>query len=434
MPDNKEFTQQELDISADIIALVMRNTAMEFSFLQKAVYSLKTQPTDKVSSVCADYKRLYYNPKWVISKYTKGAVKLRNSLVHCILHSLYLHPSMMSEQSREFDTAADFAVFRMMSSAWLLGGTAGSAIEEFVKKYSVCSTGDLYELAQKDAKAFSKMYSIVSKLKEDDHSGWYLRDEGACESAQGNSPADVAAQEQTWTRLLSDAVIGAKSTGCGNVHGNMFMEIKKPDRFSRFSYLEYIRRFAMQEIVSEDPDTLDMMMYNWGMENLDDTPIVEFSEVREQCTASDIIIAIDMSGSCGGEVAQNFLRQVYTLFEQMNIRSSVNIHVVTFDTELISTRVIRSKSDADELINNYEAHGWGGTDFRCVFDYADNFSKNSRGGKLKGLFFFSDAEGTFPDSKPAYRTTFFVPNESEDFCGIFWGVIPDWVELVHYKD
>ena len=115
MPDNNGFTQQEADVSADIINHVMRTVVADVPFLKKAVYSLKPQPSDKTSSVCADYERLYYNPSWVIEKFRKGSAKLRNCIVHCVLHSLFLHPSIITEQDKDFDTAADFAVFGMMA-------------------------------------------------------------------------------------------------------------------------------------------------------------------------------------------------------------------------------------------------------------------------------------------------------------------------------
>lgn len=459
MRDKNSFTPDELELAAEIISHTIRRTTMELSFLQRAVYSLKTEPADEVETICSDYEYLYYNPKWVITMYTKNKDKLRNAIIHTVLHSLYLHPSMTSEKDDVFDTAADFSVFCMMKSADLLSemSSVESDIDKFIDKYKVSSTAELYELAESDVKAFGKMFSIVSKLKSDNHQMWYTRreknqqnrldapeisgDAAPLEEApeqkgsDSSAAAAISEAEQSWSSLLSHAKVSARSEGFGSKHGNMFMEIKKPDRFSRFSYLEYIRRFAIQEVMSEDPDTFDLMMYTWGMDNLGDTPIIEFSETREQCSATDIIIAIDMSGSCGGDIAVNFLRQIYSLFEQMNIRSSVNIHVVTFDTCIISKKVIRSRKDAYELIKNYKGSGWGGTDFTCVFNYADSFSKENHGKRLKGLFFFSDAMGMFPGTKPSYRTTFFIPENSSFGAGPFWEPdVPDWVEMVHYRD
>ena len=85
-------------------------------------------------------------------------------------------------------------------------------------------------------------------------------------------------------------------------------------------------------------------------------------------------------------------------------------------------------------VNDWEGMGWGGTDFHCVFDYANEFSRQNRGKKLKGLFFFSDAMGPFPSEKPKYRTTFFVPAENDFIDYDSFCYVPDWVELVKYKD
>ncbi|MGN0642122.1 MAG: VWA-like domain-containing protein [Huintestinicola sp.] len=441
------------ELSAEIITHTIRSIASEFPYLQKAVYALKPMPEDNISSVCSDYEYLYYAPRWVAEQYIKDKDKLKKALIHSVLHSLYLHPSMISENDKVFDTAADFAVFCLMNSAELID-TATAAyrkMTDFIGIYNACTTAELYELAESDSKALKMMTSVVNKLKEDDHSLWYTRrkeDVSSDKQSDNNAGGDfksvgnnsdgqsgIPESENIWSGLRAQARSDAQSEGYGSSHGNMFMEIKKPDRFSRFSYLEYLRRFAVREIVGEDPDTLDLIMYTWGMDNLDDTPIIEFSEVRERCTATDIIIAVDMSGSCAGDVAVNFLRQIYTLFEQMNIRSAVNIHVVTFDTQIIEKKIIRSRKDASELVKNYSGEGWGGTDFRCVYEYADKFSENNHGRKLKGLFFFSDAMGIFPDEKPSCKTTFFVPVDNGfTFDQLFFLNIPEWVELVHYVD
>lgn len=243
----------------------------------------------------------------------------------------------------------------------------------------------------------------------------------------GNSKAESA-----WKEMFINA-----SSECsmmyGNQSGNLFCCLTPPDRFSRFSSIEYLKRFVREEIAEDDPETLDMILYTAGLELYEDMPIVEWNEIRERINPSDIIIAIDMSGSCDGDVTANFLRQIYTLFNEMDIRGFVNIHLLFFDTEILGEKIIRTREDAERLVKEYKAWGFGGTDFRCVFSYADNFPQLSGGRQLKGLFFFSDAMGSFPDNKKPYKTTFFVPdsqyseNESYDF-------VPDWIELIHYND
>ncbi|MCH5194855.1 MAG: hypothetical protein J1F11_12910 [Oscillospiraceae bacterium] len=463
------FSKEELELSEEIIRFSMRSGANEFSFLKNPIFSLKTEPTDETASVCADYKKLYYNPKWVMEQFRRNKEKTVNALIHCVLHCLLLHPSMISEEDPVFNAAADLAVLIMMHNA---GAERMNVPDSFLHELTnVCgstSTNDIFKGIRDNAPLLNKVFNVTKKHKWDDHKLWYKKDEkkkkndpgqsgggqdgegqnGKGQGGEGQDGRDngdpvieVSVQmgtgEELWKNMFVQAKAAAQGQGYGSQHGNMFLEVKKPDRFSRFSYKEYIRRFARQEIVAEDPETIDMMLYSAGFEMYGDIALVEFNEVKENAVPSDIIIAIDISGSCSGDVAVNFLRQVYSLFEEMDIRSNVNIHAVTFDTQIIGSAVIRNRKDAEELIKNYSKYtdnGWGGTDFHCVFDYADQFSRNNSGKKLKGLFFFSDGYGAFPDAKKSYRTTFFIPVDRTHGFLDDLSFIPNWVECVRYDD
>lgn len=449
--NEEKFTADELELSSKILDVVLRDIVSENSFLQRPVFALRCEPTAEIDSICADYTNLYYNPKWVIKRYSDKRTSLITSIIHVIIHCLYLHPSMKMENQEIFDTAADFSILMMAYESAIFGITSRvyNMISSFRKRYpESTATTDLYKLALDDPTAFSKMFSIVEKMKLDDHSLWYTKKNGSSEQApqgagqdSGEGGASAAGQaalsaneirkaENEWRGLLYQADAAKRSEGYGSQRGDKSLEIEKPERFSRFSYLEYLRRFAAEGI-EEDMDTLDLAMYNWGMENLGDIPIIEFSEVKENCLPADIIIAVDVSGSCSGEVAANFLRQVYSLFEQLNLRGTLNINVVTFDTEIQSSAVIKSRRDAKSLVNAFPPYGWGGTDFECVFDYAKELSEKK---KVKALFFFSDGDGRFPDDKPKIPTAFFVPSFTLEMDNVDFDNIPEWVELVLYND
>ena len=53
-----------------------------------------------------------------------------------------------------------------------------------------------------------------------------------------------------------------------------------------------------------------------------------------------------------------------------------------------------------------EIHGMGGTDFRPVFDLIDRLEENKEFSNLKGLVYFTDGYGVFPNRKPNYETAF----------------------------
>lgn len=449
MPNNF-FTDEELKIAEKIITFSRREAARKLSFLEKGIYYLTPAVTAEVKCISADYKNLYYNPKGVIEMFSKNSSKPVKEIAHCVMHCMLKHPSFTLPDTKLLDACADASVEAMLDSTGIL---PAGGFEPVASEHG-SSAAKLYNAAIADAKLQKRITALADKNCQDDHSVWRKPPEdckqnnnnGGGQSGGENSNdgqlseiglaeaenGGMQEQENAWDNILSSAKSQLSMT-YGNGSGNIFASLEPPSRFSKFSYKEYLKKFAASEIIEEDPETFDLMLYTAGMDMYEDICFVEPYEVRETVSPTDIIFAIDMSGSCGGEIAVNFLRQIYTLFEIMNIKSGVNIHVLFFDTEILGTEIIRSKNDAEKFIKNYTAHGFGGTDFNCVFHYADKFSEKSGGKRLKGLFFFSDACGCFPCEMPSYKTTFFVP---EEYCGGLehnFG-IPEWVELVKYDD
>ena len=56
-------------------------------------------------------------------------------------------------------------------------------------------------------------------------------------------------------------------------------------------------------------------------------------------------------------------------------------------------------------------HGFGGTDFRPVFAYVDQMIENKEFENLKGLIYFTDGYGIYPNIKPDYDTAFIFLDE-----------------------
>ncbi len=446
------YTPEDKQLAEKIIMHIKREAAQKFPYLEKGIFYLKPEANESVKYLGANYTTLYYNPLGVIELYEKKPVKLVNTLVHVVLHCMLLHPSFDMENDTLFDAAADAVVNAMLER------NENKSYWEFTTMLRNCkadTAAQLYNAAAGNQMIEKRLKSLVERHKQDDHFVWRLQSQsgqqGVGNSQNGGISRDGNNSEMSGSGQLSEQMRAEMAAAAldwydmlnmtkslcnvmyGNTPGNIFAPVVPPDRFSRFSYDEYIRRFTAEEILKDDPETIDMMLYTTSMEMYEDTPIVEWNEISERCNPSDLIIAMDMSGSCGGDTASNFLRQIYSLFEAMNIGSNVNIHVVFFDTRILKTCVIQNRNEADNFINSYEAFGFGGTDFNCVFDYADEFQGKSGGRRLKGLFFFSDACGEFPMEKKNYPTTFFVPEEENSFeCD--YDFVPDWVELVHYKD
>ena len=75
-------------------------------------------------------------------------------------------------------------------------------------------------------------------------------------------------------------------------------------------------------------------------------------------------------------------------------------------------------------------HGLGGTDFRPVFGYVDWLVEKKEFTNLKGLIYFTDGWGAFPEKMPEYDTAFvFLDEEYNNYD------VPPWaIKLVLKKD
>ena len=106
------------------------------------------------------------------------------------------------------------------------------------------------------------------------------------------------------------------------------------------------------------------------------------------------------------------------------------MHIIQCDAEIQRDDKIRSKEEFEELMKNFKLSGFGGTDFRPVFNYVDELVRKKEFENLKGLIYFTDGYGTFPDKKPEYDTAFIFIDDD-------YGQpkIPVWaIKLVLAKD
>ena len=73
--------------------------------------------------------------------------------------------------------------------------------------------------------------------------------------------------------------------------------------------------------------------------------------------------------------------------------------------------------------------GFGGTDFRPAFAYVDELIENDRFENLKGLIYFTDGYGVYPDRQPSYETIFVFTEEDEQAPKL-----PPWASKVVLED
>ena len=68
--------------------------------------------------------------------------------------------------------------------------------------------------------------------------------------------------------------------------------------------------------------------------------------------------------------------------------------------------VIHSVQELEQFCDRFEVRGFGGTDFRPAFGYVDGLIQKGELTDLKGLLYFTDGFGTYPQCKPDYDVAF----------------------------
>ena len=127
----------------------------------------------------------------------------------------------------------------------------------------------------------------------------------------------------------------------------------------------------------------------------------------EQEQVEEIVIAIDTSESCEGEVVRKFLEETYAILRQNeSFFHTFHIHIIQCDTVIQQDKVITSAEEMAAYMEEFDLRGSGGTDFRPVFTYVSKLIEEKVFRNLKGLIYFTDGWGQFPKRRPPYETAF----------------------------
>ena len=94
------------------------------------------------------------------------------------------------------------------------------------------------------------------------------------------------------------------------------------------------------------------------------------------------------------------------------------------DAELQDVRAVTGPEDWETIQADPAASGFGGTDFRPVFQWAEELE--AREGPVRGLIYLTDAFGVFPEKPPDFPVYLVL---ATDRCGLAPD-IPSWCETV----
>lgn len=234
---------------------------------------------------------------------------------------------------------------------------------------------------------------------------------GAGGTGINQSGAQPETLEDDWRDVAERIQIDLESfsKAQGDTAGSMMQNLQAVNR-EKYDYTEFLKKFAvMGEAMRINDEEFDYVFYTYGMKLFPEKrmPLIEPLEYKDIQRIREFVIAIDTSGSVAGSQVQSFLQKTYNILKNgESFMSRFNLHIIQCDASIQEHVKITNQQEFDYYIENMSIKGLGGTDFRPVFDTVNRMIEEHEFNNLKGLIYFTDGLGTFPQSMPAYRTAF----------------------------
>lgn len=206
--------------------------------------------------------------------------------------------------------------------------------------------------------------------------------------------------------------------------GDFLGQVKIENR-EKQDYRSFLRKFSVwREEMGIDTDTFDYTFYSYGMSLYGNMPLIEPQETKEVKKIQDFVVVVDTSMSCSGELVQKFLRQTYAvLSENDSFFRKVNVHIIQCDEQVQSDVKICNEKELKDYMEALTLFGEGGTDFRPAFAYVEELVRQGEFEDLRGLIYFTDGYGIFPQKMPKFQTAFvFMQEDYRDIDVPAWAI------------
>lgn len=413
--------RQAEEIAQEIWALAIQEISCACPFFVLACSYLKTGADEKCICPCTDGRVIHYSPGAVLSDFQeKGRKYINRMYLHSLFHCLYLHPADREKREETLwdlacDMVAEYTV-DCLGVPFLLG-EPGREKEEvyrlFWNENESRTAAEIYEMLL-DGKLEKGCTDAWSRLFfMDGHSLW-----------RDISGGELAGIREIWEKAAAYTSRDAGSAGkrAGSEKGNI-QEWYELQQKRRYDYRKFLRRFAVQrEEVQLDMESFDYISYCLGLSMYGNMPLVEPLEYTEAFKLEEIVIAIDTSSSCSRQTVQRFLEETYSMLsERENFFKKMNVHIIQCDCYIQEDVTLSCEEDWRAYMKQIRIQGRGGTDFRPVFTYVDRLIEKKKIRNLKGLLYFTDGDGIYPQKKPDYETAFIFIKEPPENVKI-----PSW--------
>ena len=426
----------------DVMTLARSMLIIRFRFLDIALSRLEPVPLDG-ATLATDGVRLIYGPKHVLRSFRSDHEKPARDYLHVLLHCIFSHMFTGTLTYPDlWDLSCDIAVESTMNDlgVYVTDDSKKAAqrpeIERIRADVKMLTAEKIYHHFLKTGIPDEEAERLGELFRSDDHSGWhgprYAKDDSDAENDQGGDGAGEpdlpddgpslltppVGIEEEW-KDIAEKVQDALETifkEQGDSAGGLMQNLSAVTR-EKYDYTTFLKKFAvLGETLGVNDEEFDYIFYTYGLSLYENMPLVEPLEYRESRRIREFAVAIDTSASTSGELVQKFLQKTYNILKSTeSFFSRVNIHIIQCDADIQEHVKISSEEEFDRYMGSMEIRGLGGTDFRPVFELVDRLIEAGEFSDLRGLIYFTDGYGTFPEHKPAYQTAFvFLDDDYRD--------------------
>lgn len=423
METNKQ--QKMAGLAKEILHLSRDNIIMNMRFLDVALSRLEPVSRQGLQGMAMDGRKLWYDDAFVLRRYKDEPAYVNRCYLHSLLHLIFYHPFHYNEVDiKIWDVAADIAVENVMlemnlSFLKLHRDTERKAVIAELKQNCGAVTAEkLYKYFLKEQPEEERLNTWKILFHRDEHIFW---------TEPETMNISLAEWKKISERIKTDLKTFSKNKGNSDAMEKNLAEATK----DRYDYSDILRRFTITgEEIHPNEDEFDYIYYTYGLEQYGNMPLVEPLEYKDIKKVKEFVIAIDTSASCRGRIVQAFLNKTYSILKGTeNFFTRVNIHIVQCDNEVQSDTKITCDEDFEHFIKTGKLTGFGATDFRPVFDYVNQLIEKDHFDNLKGLIYFTDGYGVYPEKMPEYDVIFAFLNEDERRPAV-----PHWALQVILED